>query len=61
LPLATRFEKGQVFIVNSPSIDPDFIKEMLAFPSKHCHDDTIDAAELAFSSLTSAKPFVFSI
>ena len=61
LPLATRFEKGQVFILNSPAIDPDFFKELLAFPSKHCHDDTIDAAELAFTSLITTKPFVFSI
>jgi predicted phage terminase large subunit-like protein len=61
LPLATRFEKGQVFLLNSPAIDPDFIKELLAFPSKHVHDDCVDAAELAFTGLSQNKPFVFSI
>jgi predicted phage terminase large subunit-like protein len=61
LPLATRFEKGQVYVLNSPAIDSDFVKELLAFPSKHVHDDCVDAAELAFSSLITAKPFVFSI
>jgi phage terminase large subunit-like protein len=50
-----------VFLLNSPAIDPDFIKELLAFPSKHVHDDCVDAAELAFTGLSQNKPFVFSI
>lgn len=61
LPLATRFEKGQVFLLNSPAIDSDFIKELLAFPSKNVHDDCVDAAELAFTGLSQSKPFGFSI
>ena len=61
LPLATRFEKGDFYILNSPAIDQDFVKEFLAFPNKNVHDDIIDSLELCFSSLITAKPFVFSI
>lgn len=61
LPLATRFEKGDIFISNSPAIDPEFEKEMLAFPNKNVHDDTIDATEMAFSALSQSKPFIFSV
>jgi predicted phage terminase large subunit-like protein len=61
LPLATRFEKGDFYILNSLAIDQDFVKEFLAFPNKNVHDDIIDSLELCFSSLITAKPFVFSI
>lgn len=61
MPLATRFEKGDIFILNSPSIDPEFEKELLAFPNKNVHDDTIDACEMSYSALSQTKPFIFSL
>lgn len=61
LPLATRFEKGDVYIVDSDSVDPELYKELLAFPNKNVHDDTIDSMEMAFSALSQTTPFCFSI
>lgn len=61
MPLATRFEKGQVFIHDTSAIDPELYVELLAFPNKNVHDDTVDSVEMAFSALSQTTPFVFSI
>ena len=61
LPLATRFEKGDVFILDTEAVDEEVYKELLAFPNPRSHDDCIDAMEMAFSALSQTKPFVFSI
>ena len=61
MPLATRFEKGQVFVHDTPAIDPELYVELLAFPNKNVHDDTVDSVEMAFSALSQTTPFVFSI
>ena len=61
LPLATRFEKGDIFIVDSDSVDPELYNELLAFPNPKVHDDAIDAFEMGFTALSQTKPFVFSI
>ena len=61
MPLATRFEKGQVFVHDTSAIDPELYVELLAFPNKNVHDDTVDSVEMAFSALSQTTPFVFSI
>jgi len=61
LPLATRFEKGDIFIVDNDSVDPELYNELLAFPNPKVHDDAIDAFEMGFTALSQTKPFVFSI
>lgn len=61
LPLATRFEKGDVFILDTEAVDEELYKELLAFPNPRSHDDCIDAMEMSFSALSQTKPFVFSI
>lgn len=61
LPLATRFEKGDIFILDSPAIDSELYNELLAFPNPKVHDDCIDSFSMAFSALSQTKPFVFSI
>ena len=61
LPMAARFEKGQFYFHDTNAIDEAVYGELLAFPNKNVHDDTVDSLEIAFSALSQSTPFIFSI
>ena len=61
LPMAARFEKEQFFFHDTKAIDEAVYSELLAFPNKNVHDDTVDSLEISFSALSQSTPFIFSI
>lgn len=61
-PLAARFEKGDIYILNNSAVDKEFVNELLAFPSTKAHDDTVDSAAMALQAAQGNQTiFAFSI